>query len=119
MHGHDQTMLFGTWHNMFKKEQVWTLHSLGVLIKARAPDEVVHDQQLAPCQLTLLNRGPPASSKTHWGMLHFNNHKQTVSGLQIAMKCLCKIRQAPSSCQALAVLQESIAAGTAAACKAG
>ena len=39
-------------------------HSLGVMVKEGAAYEVVHDQDLASCQLTLLNLTPPVQQDT-------------------------------------------------------
>ncbi len=39
-------------------------NSLGVLVKEGAAYEVKHDQELAPCQLTLLNLIPPVQQDT-------------------------------------------------------
>jgi len=39
-------------------------NSLGVLVKEGAAYEVVHDQHLASCQLTLLNLVPPVQQDT-------------------------------------------------------
>lgn len=40
-------------------------NSLGVLVKEGAAYEVKHDQELAPCQLTLLNLIPPVQQDTN------------------------------------------------------
>ena len=93
--------------NMSKKGQVWTAYSLCVLIKAWAPNEVVHNHKLAPCQLALLNRGPPASSKSYWGMLHLNSHNQTLHGLHSMTQCLCKQASTSSSSASALWLQRS------------